>query len=722
MEAALDPSKSAVCATIRGARLTVSMITFRLLPLPLLLVLASAAPKAPPRQASGLPPIVFVSRSPVTAAVDPQAFGPRAVPGLGPRHRAAAPGGRLLIRRANGRVDPLVRDGVFHDVADPTVTGDGRRVAFAATVSPDSGWRIWTVFADGSGLAAVTRTDRAVDLSPLGRAAPRFERYDDLDPAWLVDGRICFSSTRFPLMAEQGGRAATNLWVVNADGGRLHRITTDRSGADEPSVDGETGRVVYARWWFNRHLASEVDPSGITNDSARALPADAVDLWHAISILSDGDGGRLAGGHPRVRQETMAYQPIVLADGTLIGVHAERGSLLPDGGVLTLHAFPKRFAPPVVLAGGPKGGSACAPAELPDGRILFSWDREGNGDFGLYVVRRDGSRLERVLDLPGTLELDGAVLAKRRMPPPLVFTPQMDLPNALPVLHERQLRDSVITFRFDCLNVFANAPVDAPFPDAPPLDQDIFIRFYAALSRPEADGGDTVLLIRTAPLTRAGAVHEHELPADAPLFEQLVDAHGKVLRSPTGPAHVPGFNSGRFGHGTKCVGCHLGHSAIPVANSAGQGKRFNASTSAEVTASSSAPGTAGPRAAVDRRATGPAGEVGWVAGAGAGERIRLQWRRTLEVDTLVIYSLSPDFTEGTDLRIQELEVAFFQNGREIRRDVLRRELSPRGTRISCGGLRVDALEVRPLRVVGRVLGRAAVGLAEIETRARLTEY
>src|SRR5207244_13193790 len=177
-------------------------------------------------------------------------------------------------------------------------------------------------------------------------------------------------------------------------------------------------------------------------------------------------------------------------------------------------------------------------------------------------------------------ELDPAPLVPRRRPP--VIPPTMpDLPHALPVADERQLRDSINTFRFDCLNVFANAPLNAPIPDAPPLGQGLRIRFYATLSRPGSAAGDTVVLLREAPVDRDGAVHETELPADTPMFEQLIDAHGRVVRSASGPAHVPGFNSGRFGTGTKCVGCHIGHSVIPVARSAFEGSRFNASPSAE---------------------------------------------------------------------------------------------------------------------------------------------
>ncbi|HUK63415.1 MAG TPA: hypothetical protein VLV15_08780, partial [Dongiaceae bacterium] len=424
----------------------------------------------------------------------------------------------------------------------------------------------------------------------------------------------------------------------------------------------------------------------------RALPADSVDLWQAITIFPSGDGARLAGGNPRVRLETMAYQPTVLRDGTLVGVRAEHPALTPDAGRLLLQDFPTGFAEARWLIGDRDGGSACAPAEIPDGRILFSYDPEGRGDFGLYVIRPNGGDPRKVVDLPGTLELDGQVLAAREAPPeiPSGFA---DFPRALPSRVVHELKDSVTTFRFDCLNVFANAPIDAPIPDAPPAIQGLRIRFYATLARPEAPTGDTLILLRETPVDASGAVHEHELPADTPMFEQLIDAHGHVLRSTMGPAHVPGFNAGRFGSGTKCVGCHIGHSAIPVAPSAHEGKRFNISPSAEVTVTSTADSTAGPRALVDRRSRGPSEKVAWVSADTLDQHVRLAWASPVEVDTLVIYAISPQSSEGTDLRVQDCELAFYLDGRVVEKRLLQHELAPAGTRVDCKGIRIDALEV-----------------------------
>ena len=307
----------------------------------LLPVLSLAAARGAPR---GIPALVFVSRNPLAAGV-------HGVPGLGPIHRTLATGGRLMVRESGGRVRPLLAEGVLFDASDPCVSWDGRLVAFAGLASRDSAWRIYIVGADGRNLRALTRTDRALDLSPLGPVPPLLERYDDFDPCWLPGGRVCFASTRFPQIAQEAGVIASNLFTVNADGTDLRRLTTERNGAEEPAVDPASGRVLFARWWFNRYLASETETFGVTADRSCAVPSDTVDLWQAVTVMTDGDGPRLAGGDPRGRASVSAYQPVLLLDGTLIGVRGERLSLTPDGGRLAVQLFPGGFAAPRTIAG-----------------------------------------------------------------------------------------------------------------------------------------------------------------------------------------------------------------------------------------------------------------------------------------------------------------------------------------------------------------------------------
>jgi len=643
-----------------------------------------------------VPALVFVSRNPLKAA------GPE-VPGLGPYGRAGAAGGRLMVRTATGALRGLLPRGRFFDVSDPAVSYDGRTIAFAAIAAPGERWRLWRIGADGRSLAALIAADST-------SAVPRF---DDLDPCWLPDGRLVFASTRLAMVAQEGGLPVTNLWQVNADGTGLMRITTERNGAEEPTVDPRSGRVVYARWWTNRWLASEVDPGGVTTDRTRAVPADTVNLWHAVSIRPDGDGLRLAGGDPRSRATTMAYQPAVLADGSLVGVFAEPLSLGDGHGRPGLQVFRGGFAE----ARRPDFGAACAPLALPDGRIAFS--RADRGDYGLWVARPDGGGLTKIVDLPGTLELDAALLTPRRRPP-VDTGPRTRPPDSVAVASVERLHDDVNTFRFDCLNVFSNAPLDQPFPDAVPLQRGVKIRFYAALSRPLAAGGDTAVLVREAEVTRWGGVHEDNMPADVPMFEQLVDAEGRVLRSTKGPAHVAGLNFASFGSGTKCVGCHVGHSAQFVPISYDRARWFNASPAASAEASSSAPGSAGPRAAIDRRTRGEGESFGWRAAGGVGEFLRLRWKWPIEVRELVLYPWPAGPSRSPHPQVMEAEVVFLREGREVERTVLKGPLSPGGSHAKSNGVQVDAVEIRFTRLKGGP-GPVQAGLAEVETIAKLVE-
>src|SRR2546425_3095958 len=248
----------------RGCRLAICALS--LAPL----ALAARAGDAP-----DLPAIVFVSRHAVPGE-------PGAIPGLGPHHRAVVTGGRLLLRDPAGRLRALLPEGALFDVADPAVSPEGARVAFAGTPAADSAWRIFVVGLDGRGLSAATRTDQVLDTTALGPGGARFERYDDLDPCWVSDRALVFASTRYPQRAQYADLPVTNLYRVELPAGRPRRLTSERNGAEEPSFDPASGRGLFARWWYNRYHASDPDPRGVTTAAAEALPGDSANLWQAM--------------------------------------------------------------------------------------------------------------------------------------------------------------------------------------------------------------------------------------------------------------------------------------------------------------------------------------------------------------------------------------------------------------------------------------------------------
>lgn len=729
--------------------------------LALILLFASSSQTRAARSAGALPPIVFVSRNPVLGPEGERL--PGAIPGIGPRDRTAATGGRLLVLEPDGAVRALVDESRLFDAADPSVSWDGEWIAFSGLSSPDSSWRIYEVRADGGSLRAITRTDRAVALSQLGAAGRRFSRYDDVDPCWLPDGRIAFASTRYPAISEVGDHLAPNLFVIERDGTCLHRITSDRSGADEPAVDPVTGRIVYSRWWVNRDRPSNATRDGLTTLDHLALTSDIGNIWQTVSVAPDGGGIKLHAGDPRSREGSICYKPALFPDGRVLTVCATNGSFSPSPGGTGIRVFAPgadsgRFvigarpasrpsaspataapansaplpAPPVQPS--PPPPYATDPAALPDGRILFAYAPTADEDFGLWVVRLDapGRRSkgpppapERLLDFTGTNELDAAPLVALPLPPVLQDGVEPENDDLPPTEDPETYGGLVKTFRFDCGNVFFNAPVDAPIPDAPRITRGTRIRFFANFQRQNPTGRDPAILIREADLTARGGVHEHDIPADMPIFEQLIDGDGNVVTTPAGKlAHVSGLNFARIGEGTKCVGCHPGHSVLPVPKNFSTAEWFNASTSATVTASSVWAPPAGfaapcpPERLVDRRARNDSLDVAWVAAGRDGESAVLHWPIPVEVSRFVLYGIRSNLNAGTDLRVESCRITLYRNDM-ISRRIETGRIPPGGTEVTLAPTVIDSARVEITRSRGRVLRRQVVGLAEIETIARI---
>ena len=193
-------------------------------------------------------PLVFVSRNHRDGGnINFPSAG--LLPGMGPHSRFAKVGGRLLRLDANGTIVTLVDslmnfNGIkIYDVQQPCVHWTGQKIVFAGVEHPDSSWRIYEIRTDGTGFKKITFTDRAINLSQFGSSAYKFEKYDDIDPVYTPDNNIVFASTRYPQLSEKGFNA-TNLFIVYQDTA-LYRMTTERNGAEKPTVDPLTGTIVY---------------------------------------------------------------------------------------------------------------------------------------------------------------------------------------------------------------------------------------------------------------------------------------------------------------------------------------------------------------------------------------------------------------------------------------------------------------------------------------------
>jgi len=725
-------------------------------------------------------PIVFVSRQiPPNGSIYWNVPGD--MPGVGPhsRFRVAAPG-RLLVRDPDGSVRTLVDGAVptpaslnLIDVNAPDVSYDGSTIVFAGLpagtyaggpVTNPGAWRLYRIRSDGSGLQQVTHSDQALDLSQFGPAAGGLRAYDDIDPAWLPDGRIVFSSTRWPSFAQYSGVRTTNLYVVNPDGSGLHRITAERNGADRPAVDPLTGRIVFARWWRNHRfaldsLATVADPNGgfVQKDgltarrdvelTGSAAYADFLwrNAWNLAAINPDGTGLAAWGGsflHEGDGSLTHAYGGAFASSGEFFANFFPMFNMTEAAGFGGVRRFPRGPEPFVPVIGvtsmtldyvnpsNPtsygifRGSYAAEPAPLADGSWVVSWAAGVAQDYGLYTMNADGTGRTLLLDYPGTTELRARPVAARPLPPAIADA-IAQAPSALPPSATGPYdRDG--TFIFDALNVYANAPVDVDIVSAPAIGSAASIRFFIDHQRSSPGSFpnlDWPILIGELPVSGSGAVR-HLAPANVPLFEQLRGATGRVpiTRGPTrelGAAHVAGMNYGRPGSRARCVGCHIGHTMMTVPADDAEARWTNLAPGAQVTVSSTRDANQN-GGLTDRRVM--KGELWryWASASGqrANQWVRLVFPVPIAVRSVRLYNPRTDTNSSIQVQSATVQVCADAACTTAVATGATGPLATAGTSVALGEAVGRAVMVRIGTVTGTFYGMSVASLAEVEVIGR----
>ena len=221
--------------------------------------------------------------------------------------------------------------------SQPVWAPDGRFIAFSRM--QDRGFersflvRIFVMSADGSGIRAVTTGENVADTSP----------------AWSPDGaRIAFvrqltsGPDMIPGPAMSGG--PSQVFVVNADGNRLRRLTRGQSPKHSPSWSPDGRTIAYVRFggsgnddiWvmradgtnhrrLTRGPAYDYSPAW-SPDGSRIVFARDGHIW---SMRADGSGGRQLTTGPRLDgsvQWSRQGRELVFARGSRIMVMNTDGS------------------------------------------------------------------------------------------------------------------------------------------------------------------------------------------------------------------------------------------------------------------------------------------------------------------------------------------------------------------------------------------------------------
>jgi len=130
------------------------------------------------------------------------------------------------------------------DVSDPEVSYDGKMILFSMKGPQDATWNIWEYDRNANTLRRIIPDDATANQG------------DDVDPAYLPDGRIVFSSNRQQKTVQTAGyryvdeydrETSTVLHVMNADGSGIDQISFNQSHDRNPTVLMD-GRILYSRW------------------------------------------------------------------------------------------------------------------------------------------------------------------------------------------------------------------------------------------------------------------------------------------------------------------------------------------------------------------------------------------------------------------------------------------------------------------------------------------
>ncbi|MGL4943314.1 MAG: hypothetical protein ACRC46_09000 [Thermoguttaceae bacterium] len=444
-----------------------------------------------------------------------------------------------LWNPANNSVVTLVDvpDGI---VRDPCISFDAKEIVVSLRKSIDDDYHIYRLAFDPTRPTIVVRADTDVEKID-GLTQITFARgVSDIDPLYLPNGRILFSSTREPKFCMCNRHIMANLYTIESDGANLLQIgrSTLFEGHAQLLSDG---RVIYDRWEYVDRNFGDAQGVWVTNPDGTnhaiywgnntASPGGVLD---AIPLPSD-DATFLAtfsSCHDRPWGAIALVKRDLGLDGKQAVVQtwpAEARDLVDVGGYDTFTKLARKFEDPFPL----------------DDEWILASGMTGNGEeMGIYLLGRDGSMTLVHSDAPGCFDPQPI----RVTTPPPVIADRVDFTDPNGYFYVSNVYEGFEMSRVPKGSVKWLRIVESPEK-----------RFW---TQPAWDGGtgqqapgmawndfNNKRIIGTVPVEEDGSVY-FSVPADTYVYFQLLDERGMMLQTMrSGTIARPGETNG-------CYGCH----------------------------------------------------------------------------------------------------------------------------------------------------------------------
>jgi HEAT repeat protein len=432
----------------------------------------------------------------------------------GPTYRLGENLFLLKPATSNGKVSALTR---FTDgyVADCEVSWDGTRVVFARRTAETPWWHIHELELRTGSLKQLTDGP-----------------YHDVQPAYLPDGRIVFSSSRTGLRDEYHGYPATGLTVMNPDGTGLHCIGFNLGRDNEPAVMPD-GRIVFSRLdLFYSRLKTEITvqtmrPDGTMNRTIYG--PEKRDLWRNITRLSGERGWGEAPPRHRVLRLT---QPQAL-DNQRVVVATTGGATIIGPGPLNERILPRH-----------NDMAVTSPFPLDKRRLLCAatvrTPKRSEVDLGLYTMDLATGVLTPLYNDPASADFEARPIMRRPLPhtlppaePSNSFTAKLMCGSAMTT------RDSLTRERAKLVRIIEGQPVTSRHHTHTSTEGEAWKNHVGTHAR----------VLGTVPLAPDGSFHV-EIPADRLVHCQILDSDRRVVGNQLVWMYA------RPGETRSCVGCH----------------------------------------------------------------------------------------------------------------------------------------------------------------------
>jgi hypothetical protein len=438
---------------------------------------------------------------------------------------------KVLDLAAGGRVRTVL-EAPAGILRDPDVHFDGRRILFSMRRDAGDDYHLYEIDADGTGLRQLT-------FGP---------EVSDIDPLYLPDGRIAFTSTREPKYCMCNRHIMGNLFRMDADGANPHQIgrSTLHEGHGRLMPDG---RILYDRWeYVDRNFGDAqglwtCNPDGTNHalywGNNTKCPGAVLDGHVLPGVGADRAVAVFSSCHDRPWGALAVLDRALGVDGrepVLWTWPADAVQYVMNGNLDTYKRVNPKYEDPYALG---------------DKYFLCSRQVGKGEEMGLYLVDVFGNEVPVHAEAPGCF--DPMPLAARARPP--VVPDRIDFAR----------REGT----FYVYDVYTGTGMEQVKPGS--------VRFLRVVESPEkrfwthpawsGQGAEAPAMnwhdfnnkriLGTAPVEADGSAY-FEVPADRFVYFQLLDSNGMMIQSMrSGTIVRPGETAG-------CVGCHEDRrSAVP---------------------------------------------------------------------------------------------------------------------------------------------------------------